>query len=75
MNKLSVNGLGFLFQANEDVTQIVKIFNDGAKKWQWLTSNIVRFTSGKSRLLVSVGHKGILERKIANLFRIYLFLQ
>ncbi|XP_046846143.1 ATP-dependent RNA helicase DDX42-like isoform X2 [Xenia sp. Carnegie-2017] len=43
--------VGELGEANEDVTQIVQIFNDGAKKWQWLVGNLVRFTSEGSVLI------------------------
>lgn len=39
----------FLLQANEDVTQIVKVMYTDTAKWNWLTSNLVHFcTSEKS---------------------------
>ncbi|CAB3984381.1 ATP-dependent RNA helicase DDX42 [Paramuricea clavata] len=43
--------VGELGEANEDVTQVVQIFNDAARKWQWLTANLVRFTSEGSVLI------------------------
>lgn len=35
------------FQANEDVTQIVKVMQPGPYKWNWLIGRLVEFTSGK----------------------------
>lgn len=43
--------VGELGEANEDVTQIVHIFENGANKWLWLTQNLVRFTSEGSVLI------------------------
>nr|XP_060501708.1 ATP-dependent RNA helicase DDX42 [Panthera onca] len=40
-----------LFQANEDVTQIVEILHSGPSKWNWLTRRLVEFTSSGSVLL------------------------
>lgn len=45
------NPLLFLFQANEDVTQIVEILHSGPSKWNWLTRRLVEFTSSGSVLL------------------------
>ncbi len=37
---------GELGEANENIAQIVHVFNEGAEKWKWLTSHLVEFTSG-----------------------------
>ena len=37
---------GELGEANENITQIVHVFNEGVEKWKWLTSHLVEFTSG-----------------------------
>jgi len=37
-------------QANEDVTQIVKVLSNEPLKWSWLSSNLVQFTTGISAL-------------------------
>ncbi|VDD75390.1 unnamed protein product [Mesocestoides corti] len=39
---------GEVGEANEDITQIVEIFNRWEEKWDWLTRNIVRFTAASS---------------------------
>lgn len=36
----------FITQANEDVTQIVKVVPPGPAKWTWLTSRLVQLTTG-----------------------------
>uniref|UniRef100_A0A6G1S5H1 RNA helicase n=1 Tax=Aceria tosichella TaxID=561515 RepID=A0A6G1S5H1_9ACAR len=40
-----------LGEANEDVTQHVVVFHDATKKWDWLTSRFVEFTSSGSVLI------------------------
>jgi ATP-dependent RNA helicase DDX42 len=37
---------GELGEANENIAQIVHVFNEGSEKWKWLTSHLVEFTSG-----------------------------
>ncbi len=37
------------FQANEDVTQIVKVLPPGPAKWTWLTGRLVQLTTGQFR--------------------------
>lgn len=34
-------------QANEDITQIVKVMYSDNAKWTWLMSNLVQFTTGQ----------------------------
>ncbi|EDO43557.1 predicted protein, partial [Nematostella vectensis] len=43
--------IGELGEANEDVTQIVHIFNSMPSKWEWLTQNLVSFASAGSVLI------------------------
>jgi ATP-dependent RNA helicase DDX42 len=38
---------GELGEANENITQIVKVFPEGPQKWQWLNSKLVEFLSSK----------------------------
>ncbi|VDK39191.1 unnamed protein product [Taenia asiatica] len=42
---------GEVGEANEDITQIVEIFNKWEEKWDWLTQNVVRFTAEGSVLI------------------------
>ncbi|CAH8823776.1 unnamed protein product [Trichobilharzia szidati] len=42
---------GELGEANEDITQHVEIFNKIDEKWDWLTRNLVRFTTEGSVLI------------------------
>ncbi|XP_032801650.1 ATP-dependent RNA helicase DDX42 [Petromyzon marinus] len=42
---------GDIGEANEDVTQRVEIFSNGAAKWNWLCSHLVEFTSSGSVLI------------------------
>ncbi|KAM7537394.1 hypothetical protein Aperf_G00000074743 [Anoplocephala perfoliata] len=42
---------GEVGEANEDITQIVEIFNKWEEKWDWLTRHVVRFTSEGSVLI------------------------
>ncbi|VUZ51914.1 unnamed protein product [Hymenolepis diminuta] len=42
---------GEVGEANEDITQIVEIFNKLEEKWDWLTRHVVRFTSEGSVLI------------------------
>ncbi|CAH8457891.1 unnamed protein product [Heterobilharzia americana] len=42
---------GELGEANEDITQHVEIFNKIDEKWDWLTRNLVRFTTEGSVLV------------------------
>ena len=37
---------GDVGEANEDVTQIVKVMQSGPQKWNWLMSRLVEFTTG-----------------------------
>lgn len=36
---------GELGEANEKITQIVKVFPEGPEKWNWINSKLVEFTS------------------------------
>ncbi|RNA22526.1 ATP-dependent RNA helicase DDX42 [Brachionus plicatilis] len=47
---------GELGEANEDITQIIKVFNEGAQKWTWLNSKLVEFTS-RGKVLIFVTQK------------------
>ena len=38
---------GDIGEANEDVTQVVKVMPPGPSKWQWLLGRLVEFTSSK----------------------------
>ncbi|GAA57786.1 ATP-dependent RNA helicase DDX42, partial [Clonorchis sinensis] len=42
---------GHLGEANEDITQIVEIFDKPDEKWDWLTRNLVRLTTEGSVLV------------------------
>ncbi|CDS42068.1 ATP dependent RNA helicase DDX42 [Echinococcus multilocularis] len=42
---------GEVGEANEDITQIIEIFNKWDEKWDWLTRNMVRFTAEGSVLI------------------------
>jgi ATP-dependent RNA helicase DDX42 len=42
---------GEVGEANEDITQVVLILEEGPKKWEWLTTRIVEFTSNGSVLI------------------------
>lgn len=57
---------GELGEANEDVTQIVKIFPLGPAKWSWLLSRLVEFTSCGS-VLIFVTRKANSEELTSNL--------
>lgn len=46
--------LYFSSQANEDITQIVEIFNKWDEKWDWLAKNLVRLTSGMQFRLIYI---------------------
>lgn len=37
---------GELGEANENITQIVKVFPEGPEKWNWITSKLVEFVTG-----------------------------
>ncbi|CAF0895645.1 unnamed protein product [Brachionus calyciflorus] len=47
---------GELGEANENITQIVKVFRDGPEKWSWLNSKLVEFTS-QGKVLIFVTQK------------------
>jgi len=40
---------GELGEANENITQIVKVFTEGSDKWKWINSKLVELTSGKQK--------------------------
>ncbi|CAL8096293.1 unnamed protein product [Calicophoron daubneyi] len=42
---------GHLGEANEDITQIVEVFDKLEQKWDWLTRNLVRLTTEGSVLI------------------------
>ncbi|KAA0183756.1 ATP-dependent RNA helicase DDX42 [Fasciolopsis buskii] len=42
---------GHLGEANEDITQIVEVFDKMDQKWDWLTRNLVRLTTEGSVLI------------------------
>ena len=45
---------GELGEANENITQIVKVFPEGPEKWQWINSKLVEFVaSGKVLVFVT----------------------
>ena len=45
---------GELGEANENITQIVKVFPEGPEKWQWINSKLVEFVaSGKVLIFVT----------------------
>jgi len=45
---------GELGEANENITQIIKVFKDGPEKWKWLNDHLVEFTStGKVLIFVT----------------------
>ncbi|VDL97422.1 unnamed protein product [Schistocephalus solidus] len=52
--------LSYGHQANEDITQIVHVFDKWDDKWLWLTANLVKFTSEGS-VLVFVTRKAHAE--------------
>ena len=39
--------IGDLGEANTDITQVVKLFQDPKDKWVWLLQHLVEFVSGK----------------------------
>lgn len=47
---------GELGEANQDITQIIKVFEEGPQKWTWLNSKLVEFTS-KGKVLIFVTQK------------------
>lgn len=53
-------------EANEDITQEVIVLDEGAQKWEWLTSRLVEFTSAGS-VLVFVTRKANAEELGTNL--------
>jgi len=57
---------GELGMANEDIKQIVHVFQDGSNKWTWLTSRLVEFTSAGS-VLIFVTKKANAEELANNL--------
>lgn len=57
---------GDVGEANEDVTQVVKLFSSAPDKWSWLTSKLVEFTSTGS-VLVFVTRKDNSEELTTNL--------
>jgi len=57
---------GSVGEASEDVKQVVKVMDLGGYKWNWLTSNLVEFTSAGS-VLVFVTKKQNCEELAANL--------
>ncbi|XP_031572736.1 ATP-dependent RNA helicase DDX42-like [Actinia tenebrosa] len=58
--------IGELGEANEDVTQVVNIFNSPPEKWTWITENLVSFTSDGS-VLIFVTKKANCEELASNL--------
>jgi len=36
---------GELGEANENITQIIKVFSEGSDKWKWINSKLVELTS------------------------------
>ncbi|XP_047500609.1 ATP-dependent RNA helicase DDX42-like isoform X1 [Penaeus chinensis] len=57
---------GELGEANQDVTQIVKIMNTGGHKWNWLNKRLVEFMSAGS-VLIFVTKKANAEELSKNL--------
>jgi ATP-dependent RNA helicase DDX42 len=53
-------------EANEDVIQSVMVFDEGPKKWEWLTSKLVEFTAIGS-VLIFVTKKTNADELAANL--------
>lgn len=47
---------GELGEANQDITQIIKVFKEGPQKWSWVNSKLVEFTS-KGKVLIFVTQK------------------
>ncbi|XP_054162662.1 ATP-dependent RNA helicase DDX42-like [Oppia nitens] len=57
---------GEVGEANEDITQVMIVFDSGPKKWEWLTSKIVEFTTQGS-VLIFVTKKANAEELATNL--------
>ncbi|RDD40177.1 ATP-dependent RNA helicase DDX42 [Trichoplax sp. H2] len=58
--------IGDIGEANEDVTQHVRIFKDGAEKWKWLNDHLIEFSSAGS-VLIFVTKKSNSEELANNL--------
>ena len=47
---------GELGEANENITQIIKVFAEGSDKWKWINSKLVELTSA-GKVLIFVTQK------------------
>lgn len=65
-HKQSTNITIYLYQANEDITQMVEILPSGPEKWSWMSRRLVEFTSTGS-VLVFVTKKANAEELASNL--------
>ncbi|KAJ3047310.1 hypothetical protein HK097_011652, partial [Rhizophlyctis rosea] len=61
--RISIGSVGV---SNSDITQIFPILPDDSYKWNWLTSNLVKFTSEGS-VIVFIGKKAGVDELAGNL--------
>ncbi|PKY17543.1 DEAD-domain-containing protein [Rhizophagus irregularis] len=59
--------IGYVGQANTDITQVIEILTEDGYKWDWLISRLASFCVGKGSVLIFVSRKGGVDELSLNL--------